>query len=334
VGTNKGVTVDQAGTNLATVKILGDGSIELTNKAGNIVYDASGNKGGVTVAAAATGNIPSKFIGSSGVDTLKLGGTAAYTYQPILDSTLQNVENIVITGTTSISVNLGSQTEGFNITGNDGNNTIIGGQGADTINAGKGDDIIRGRAGADTITTGAGMDNVIFDDFRTADKITDFAATNDDLYIDWAKNKTAPNYLLHTGAFVQNTARTKVISVKVVSRTASGVIQTIPLFGGVSKAWASVTNPTAAINLGAKSVPLLSLTNYAKLTAALSKLIAINGDVNALIFVRTQASGKLYFGAIIDKAPSAPGLGIGGKVTIKTIATVTGNFTNADIYIM
>jgi hypothetical protein len=128
VGTNKGVTVGQAGANLATVKILGDGSIELTNNAGKIVYDASGNKGGVTVAVKAAANIPSKFIGSSGVDTLELGAN----YAPISDNLLQNVENIVLTAN-NLTLNLSYQTEGFNITAKGVNNTIIGGQGADTI---------------------------------------------------------------------------------------------------------------------------------------------------------------------------------------------------------
>jgi hypothetical protein len=335
VGTNKGVTVDQTGTNLTTVKILGDGSIELTNAAGKIVYDASGNKGGVTVAATATGNIPSQFIGSSGVDTLKLPGTAPYTYQPISDQNLKNVENIVITKTQNVTVNLGSQTEGFNITGNTGKNTIIGSQGADTINAGKGNDIIRGGAGADTITTGADKDIVIFDDFRTADKITDFAAASDDLYIDWAK--AGANSLLNTKAFVSNVAKTKV-QVKVVKSAASVPAKTLytATMAFTKIPFSKVTNLATAgkISLGAKNVPLVSVSNFAKLTALLRSVVTMVNNANALIFARTQASGKLYFGAIIDKATAAKTLGLGGKITIKTIAIVNGNFNNADIFIM
>jgi Ca2+-binding RTX toxin-like protein len=340
VGTNKGVTVGQAGANLATVKILGDGSIELTNNAGAIVYDASGNKGGVTIAVTKAANIPSKFIGSSGVDTLKLGGAAAYTYQPASDQSLQNVENIVITGTKNINVLLGNQTEGFNITGNTGDNKITGGQGADTINAGAGNDIIRGGAGADTITTGAGNDKVIFDDFRTADKITDFAAANDDLYIDFqVVNTKAGNYIgLHaskvfvgmTGSFksvrVLNAAGTKIVA-KSILMTSAPLTQLKIKVTGLTTA--------GAIKLSTKNIPIVSLSNYAKLTAALNKLIATNStNANALVFARTAAQGKLYFGAIIDNATMVAGLGPGGKVTIKTIATVTGSFTNADIYIM
>ena len=340
VGTNKGVTVGQTGTtiNLTTVKILGDGSIELTNAAGKITYDASGNKGGVTVTAATATNIPVKFIGSSGVDTLKLGAS----YTPIFDNQLQNVENIVITGNKNVTVNLGSQTEGFNITGNDGNNLIIGSQGADTINAGKGNDIIRGGAGADTITTGAGNDKVIFDDFRTADKITDFATGKDGLYIDFqVANANAGNYigLLASKVFV-GTMAGSFKSVRVLKATGANITKK-PILGASAKLTKLKTNVTglgtgAAINLGAKgvSVPLVSVSNFAKLTALLNKVVAQSANANALVFARTQASGKLYFGAIIDKDIANPGLGLGGKITIKTIAIVNGNFTAHDIFIM
>jgi Ca2+-binding RTX toxin-like protein len=340
VGKNKEVTVGKTGANLATVKILGDGSIELTNKAGKIVYDASGNKGGVTVAVTVNTNSPSKFIGSSGVDTLKLGGAAAYTYQPASDQSLQNVENIVITGTKNINVLLGNQTEGFNITGNTGDNKITGGQGADTINAGAGNDIIRGGAGADTITTGAGNDIIIFDDFRTADKITDFAAANDDLYIDFqVVNTKAGNYIgLHASkVFVGMTGSFKSVRVLTASGTMIVAKQILAASANLTQLKNKVTGLTTMnpINFGTKNIPIVSLSNYAKLTAALNKLIATNSNnANALVFARTAAQGKLYFGAIIDNATMVAGLGPGGKVTIKTIATVTGSFTNADIYIM
>jgi len=344
VGTNKGVTVGPTG-NLTTVKILGDGSIELINKAGPIVYDASGNKGGVTVDVTTATNIPFKFIGSSGVDTLKVG----VTFTSALDSQLQNVENIVLTDS-GLTLNISNQTEGFNITAKGGANIIIGGQGADTIkggdgadtingrdgadtiDAGKGNDTIRGGAGADTITTGAGADKVIFDDFRTADKITDFTAGTDKLYIDWAKNSKAANYLLNTKAFAL-TAGGKVKTVKFVTANA-GILATKQPFGTVTwKGVTSLTSGAKAINLGAKGVPLVSAANFTKLYTLLEKVAVTKADANALVFARTSAQGKLYFGAIIDKDAANPGLGT-GKITIKTIATVTGNFTANDIFIM
>jgi Ca2+-binding RTX toxin-like protein len=336
VGTNKGVTVGQAGANLATVKILGDGSIELTNNAGAIVYDASGNKGGVTVEFTTAANIPSKFIGSSGVDTLKVGAN----YAPISDSQLQNVENIDLTAN-NLTLNLSSQTEGFNITAKGGANTIIGGQGADTIKGGSGNDIIRGGAGADTITTGAGNDIIIFDDFRTADKITDFAAANDDLYIDFqVVNTKAGNYIgLHASKVFVGTMPGSFKSVKVLNVFGTMIVtkQILAASANLTQLKNKVTGLTTMnpINFGIKNIPIVSLSNYAKLTAALNKLIATNSNnANALVFARTAAQGKLYFGAIIDNATMVAGLGAGGKVTIKTIATVTGSFTNADIYIM
>jgi hypothetical protein len=328
VGKNKEVTVGKTGANLATVKILGDGSIELTNNAGPIVYDASGNKGGVTVAVKTAANIPSKFIGSSGVDTLELGTS----YNSLLDSKLQNVEKIVLTAK-NLTLNLSSQTEGFNITAKEGgNNTIIGGQGADTINAGAGNDTIRGGAGADTITTGAGNDSIIFDDFRTADKITDFKAVYDDLYIDWANNKTAANYLLNTKAFFVTGGT--MLHLKAVNGAAN--ISSKVIFTGTGAAISKVTGLATgmAINLGIKNVPLVSAANFTKLYTLLEKVAVNKSNANALVFARTAAQGKLYFGAIIDNKPGTKGLLAGDKITIKTIATVTGSFTNADIYIM
>jgi hypothetical protein len=94
-----------------------------------------------------------------------------------------------------------------------------------------------------------------------------------------------------------------------------------------------VTAPTNPINLGTKGVPLVSVANFTKLYTLLEKVAVNKVDANALVFARTQASGKLYFGAIIDKDAAHAGLGT-GKITIKTIATVTGNFTANDIYIM
>jgi Ca2+-binding RTX toxin-like protein len=324
VGTNKGVIVDQALSNLTTVKILGDGSIELTNKAGKITYDASGNKGGVTVDVTATGNILSKFIGSSGVDTLK----SAVNYTTLLDTQLQNVENIILTGTKNINVKLGSQTEGFNITGNTGNNTIIGSQGADTINAGKGNDIIRGGAGADTITTGAGTDSIIFDDFRTADKITDFTSGTDKLIIDWKSNTKALNYLLNTKAFVVGT------KVKVKAVQGANTITTKTLAAGTKLTVVTNLTTGGAIKLGGKNVPLVSVKNYTKLYTLLGSVAVNKSNANALVFARTTAQGKLYFGAIIDNHIGTKGLLLGDKITIKTLATVTGSFTANDIYIM
>ena len=339
VGTNKGVTVGKTGANLATVKILGDGSIELTNKAGKIVYDASGNKGGVTVNVTAAATTPFKFIGSSGVDTLKLG----VNFTSALDSQLQNVENIVLTAS-NLTLDISNQTEGFNITAKGGTNTITGGQGADTIkggdgadtiDAGKGNDTIYGGAGADTITTGAGADKVIFDDFRTADKITDFTAANDDLYIDWKNNTKAANYLLNTKAFsVTGMGTTAKLHLKAVKGTMT--ISNKVIFTGTGAAIGKVTGLTTgnAKNLGAKGVPLVSVANFTKLYTLLEKVAVNKSDANALVFARTTAQGKLYFGAIIDNHPGAKGLLAGDKITIKTIATVTGSFSANDIYIM
>jgi len=76
-----------------------------------------------------------------------------------------------------------------NITGSAAIDTITGGGAGDTISGGSGADIIDGNGGVDTITGGAGDDDFIFNDgdsgvtVATADVITDFVTTSDDIDI-------------------------------------------------------------------------------------------------------------------------------------------------------
>ncbi|MBN9580317.1 MAG: VWA domain-containing protein [Afipia sp.] len=81
----------------------------------------------------------------NGADTLTISGNFAASN----DDQIKGVENIMFSGTTLV---LSSETEGFNITGSSGANTIIGSSGNDTINGGGGADIITGGAGDDRIT--------------------------------------------------------------------------------------------------------------------------------------------------------------------------------------
>lgn len=104
-----------------------------------------------------------------------------------------NVENITLTGATSISAtgnasknimigNTGNNT----LTGLDGNDTITGLSGTDTIAGGDGADVITGGTGKDSVTAGLGSDKIVF-----ATGVTDTVATATsiagvDLYSDLA----------------------------------------------------------------------------------------------------------------------------------------------------
>jgi Ca2+-binding RTX toxin-like protein len=72
------------------------------------------------------------------------------------------------------------------ITGNGGDDYIYGGAGNDIISGGDGNDRLIGEAGSDTLTGGAGADLFYFSTALVAgevDAITDFAAGNDQLFI-------------------------------------------------------------------------------------------------------------------------------------------------------
>ena len=105
------------------------------------------------------------IIGGSGVDTIQIGAGSSFVFSTA-DSKLQGVENVQL-GSGS-SVTLTGQTEGFNVIGGGGAETIITSAGDDTINAGLGNDFIQAAAGADVINGGAGLDTVSYADVTGA----------------------------------------------------------------------------------------------------------------------------------------------------------------------
>jgi len=122
-----------------------------------------------------------KIDGGEGTDTLKFDiSSNTVKYEGVKDADLVNVEKIVVCNgntTNAATIDLSKQTEGFEIVGDDGNDTITGGSGADTIDGGKGTDTIKGGKGADTLTGGAGNDTFILDSpFNAVDTIKDFTS--------------------------------------------------------------------------------------------------------------------------------------------------------------
>ena len=144
--------------------------------------------------------------GGTGIDTL-IGGTGNDTY--IIDSTtdtitelpnegsdkiqssvslsiatVDNVENLVLTGTSRINGTGNSLNNA--IIGNIANNKLNGGSGNDKLNGSKGDDILIGGAGKDNLTGGLGKDTFDFNAYSEIglgttkrDVITDFTRGQD-----------------------------------------------------------------------------------------------------------------------------------------------------------
>ena len=128
----------------------------------------SGGKGDDVFIYEAAGDFTPGFEsvdGGTGYDTLLVSAGANISVPD--DNKLTTVEAVTLLG--SVSVDLGSQTEAYTVTGSSGNDTITtgnkddsitGGGGNDSISAGDGNDTIDGGFGDDTILGGNGADSI------------------------------------------------------------------------------------------------------------------------------------------------------------------------------
>lgn len=173
-------------TNVENLILVGNVANGTGNAGNNIL---TGNTAVNTLTGAA-GN--DTFNGNGGADAL-VGGTGNDVYN-ITDATAtvtetsnegtdtiyssvsyvfpNNVENIVLTGTTAINATTITSTVATTISGNGGNNTLTGGSGndnimgnagVDTLNGGDGNDTLNGGTGNDTLTGGNGNDTYVVD---------------------------------------------------------------------------------------------------------------------------------------------------------------------------
>ena len=127
----------------------------------------TGGSGADTINAGAGDDRINGFVGADmvnggdGTDTIVLTATSSSLNNATEDQ-ITSVEAVLVSGaTTSVTINLGNQSEGFLITGGNVNNTITGGAGNDTINAGGQNDTINGFVGADTVNGGGGTDTIV-----------------------------------------------------------------------------------------------------------------------------------------------------------------------------
>ena len=95
--------------------------------------------------------------GGANTDTLNVSANFTSTS----NTQIANIENVTLT-TSGLTLNLGNQTEAFNINGSSGIDSISGGSGADTINGQAGNDTLTGNGGADQfrLRTNGGTDTI------------------------------------------------------------------------------------------------------------------------------------------------------------------------------
>ncbi|MCE6981523.1 type I secretion C-terminal target domain-containing protein, partial [Pseudomonas frederiksbergensis] len=123
----------------------------------------TGGAGADSISAAAGNDI----INGAQNDTLLDGGANTDTlnvsanFTSTSNAQITNIENVTLT-TSGLTLNLGNQTEAFNINGSSGIDSISGGSGADTINGQAGNDTLTGNGGADQfrLRTNGGTDTI------------------------------------------------------------------------------------------------------------------------------------------------------------------------------
>ncbi|MBV7515346.1 VCBS domain-containing protein [Pseudomonas sp. PDM25] len=123
----------------------------------------TGGTGADSISAAGGNDI----INGAQNDTLLDGGTNTDTlnvsanFTSTSNAQIANIENVTLT-TSGLTLNLGNQTEAFNINGSSGVDNISGGSGADTINGQAGNDTLTGNGGADQfrLRTNGGTDTI------------------------------------------------------------------------------------------------------------------------------------------------------------------------------
>lgn len=156
----------------------GDGADTIVDDAGDDVYH--GDNGNDTFFGAGDTDI---VDGGNDYDTLNLNGS----YSPSSDTNLVGIEKIVIVQGTagSATVNLGNQSDSFEIVLNNDGDSVTAGGGNDTITGGGGNDTIAGGVGADDMTGGGGDDTFVVGNAdsgvttATADIIRDFQTGQD-----------------------------------------------------------------------------------------------------------------------------------------------------------
>jgi Ca2+-binding RTX toxin-like protein len=141
--------------------------------------------------------------GGADSDTLFVGSN----FNDTGDGQIVSIEKVAVTAT-GLTVNLGEQSEGFEVTGFAGGaTTFVGGSGADTFVGGSGADSITGGAGVDSLLGEAGDDTI--------------AGAQDDALIDGGTHATAD--WLQVGANFNDAGDGQIVNIEKVAVTATGL---------------------------------------------------------------------------------------------------------------
>ncbi|WP_327440010.1 VCBS domain-containing protein [Pseudomonas donghuensis] len=169
-GPNFTSTSDGQITGIENVLIGAAATLNLSNQTEGFTITGSsgvdtitGGTGADSISAAGGNDI----INGAQNDTLLDGGTNTDTlnvsanFTSTSNAQIANIENVTLT-VSGLTLNLGNQTEAFNINGSSGVDNISGGSGADTINGQAGNDTLTGNGGADQfrLRTNGGTDTI------------------------------------------------------------------------------------------------------------------------------------------------------------------------------
>ena len=349
--------------NTATTQTVKDLILGVPTAVTTLNVTASGNPSDITVAGLGagehlnikgtaditvnlTGDFDNVFIDASentGETILRVDNTD---YAPIQDSRLKGVDKIVMFASNTkqtLTLDLSLQTEGFDIVGSIGNDTIKDGAGTDIIDAGDGNDTIISGKGGDTLTGGKGNDIFTFVSFDQADTITDFSATDDTMRLDITKNFVGTqrvskvfmttwkgNALTKTLYFTQLRVLTTGGGITLRGGWVSSKVKT-------TKGASTVVTAFSINVTSGKVIPLWAFSFFtAKSTAKLISTIiaAATGGANndfAVAFGRTTANNNLYMVFLNDTNTGTAG---GAKVSkIITLVKVGADFGSTDVCI-
>jgi Ca2+-binding RTX toxin-like protein len=203
-------------------------TVNLSNQAGEAFTVNLSNQGDTVTTADGADSV----IGGSGVDNISAGsgndtivgaqndalldGGADTTddwlqiganFNDSGDAQIANIEKVDVTAD-GLTVNLGDQTEGFDVTGFAGGaTTFVGGSGEDSFTGGTGDDSISAGADADSIVGGSGNDTIV--------------GAQDDALLDGGTDTTGD--WLQVGANFTSTGDSQIANIEKVDLTVTGL---------------------------------------------------------------------------------------------------------------